>query len=443
VSLCRSFGAFPILAIIALVPAGAACTPQDVGANTEPDRPVEDAPILVRTVAVETADLATGLRATATLESEQHAALSVQAAGLVTKVHVRIGDRVNVKDSLVTLDEHRLRLARDEAVLVAREAAERVGDAAVAVTESERNIDNARVLESEATRNLTRLTSLEKKHLVSAGELDAAKFSVDRAKIAVQAAQLQLERARMAHILARTAAERTDVQSKRAELDHANAVLKAPFAGVVADVLVRAGEQATAGQPVIELADPDHLRAPVFLPQKSLGLLRKDMVVEVKADVGSNLSATATVKQLPQTVDPETGNLRLDVVLDNPKGFLSGMFVTLRLVTETRVGVPVVPKKAARLAGSEAYVYRVREGIAEEVRFTPGLEDQDRMEVQGDALQAGDRIVIAGIEQITDGSKVQEAATRGLAVADEADEGSADEGGDRSERRGRGAGGGK
>jgi multidrug efflux pump subunit AcrA (membrane-fusion protein) len=85
------------------------------------------------------------------------------------------------------------------------------------------------------------------------------------------------------------------------------------------------------------------------------------------------------------------------------------MFVSLRILTSQRLGVPVVPKKAVRLEGRRALIYRVEAGVAFEVRFVPGLEDTDRVEVTGGALEPGDRVVLVGVEQLTDGARVEEA----------------------------------
>lgn len=397
-----------ILPLLAACPPGAA---EDAKASEASGRQeaVEAAPILVRTTKVVTADLARFLRATATLESERRASLSLVASGIVTTVTGEVGQEVHLGDEMVVLDRDQLQAALDEAALAAVEAKQRASEAALVVKETEATLATVKLGRQEAANGLARQEKLFTKSLVSEGEVDAARFADQRSVIAVTSARLALTKTKLLAEIASTAVQRAERARDRAALGVQNAVLKAPFTGVIATRSVRKGEHVAAGQALFEIADPTRLRAPVYLPQKNLGLLRKDLAIRIQTSARPGLVGHGRVLQLPRTVDPATGNIRLEVELDDPEGFIPGMFVTLRIVTEQRTGVPVIPKKAMRRDGHDAVVYRVRDGVCEEIRFTPGLEEADHVEVTGGALAPGDRVVLIGVEQVEAGTKVSEA----------------------------------
>lgn len=376
----------------------------------EKDSALDEAPVLVRTVVVETADLSQGIRATAVLESAHYAALPLRTAGRVVEAPVQVGQVVSAGDLLCLLDAKPLDLALQEAQLSAREASERAGEAALAALEAERLLERSRLEHEEAVGNKVRQQELSARDLVSEGDLEQARYAAERAAIGVQNAELALWKSRLGAEVARTNLAKVELARERAELDMGYARLVAPFDGVITTRNVRVGEQVASGTVIFEIADPTRLRAPVFLPQKNIGQLTAGMTVEVHADALPNEVGHGRVDQLPRAVDPQTGNLRLDVLLAESGNFIPGMFVSLRVVISQRLAVPVVPKKAVRLEGRRALIYRVDGGVAHEVRFVPGLEDTDRVEVTGGALKPGDRVVLVGVEQLSEGAKVEEAS---------------------------------
>ena len=370
----------------------------------------EEAPILVRTARVGTGDLSRGLRATTTLESERHAALSLQVGGLVAEVAVDVGEPVKAGQLLCRIDDEQPKLALREAELAAKEARERADESTLAAQEATHRLANTKLEHEEAVAAHERQKGLLGDDVATRTEVETAYYAAERAALSVKNAELAVQKAKLAATIAATTADKAQLALERARLDHASCRLAAPFDGVIARREVRAGERVNAGQVVFEIADPTRLRAPVYLPQKNLAVLDEGLQIEIVADAGSGLVGRGSVIRVPTTVDPATGNVRLDVRVEEAAGFLPGMFVSLRIVTEKRTGVPVIPKKAMRLDGAGALVYRVDEDdVAHEVRFAPGLEDLENVEVTGGAITVGDRIVLIGVDQLTDGAKVQEA----------------------------------
>jgi len=111
------------------------------------------------------------------------------------------------------------------------------------------------------------------------------------------------------------------------------------------------------------------------------------------------------VRQAPQTVQ---NVVTYDVVVTVPNRQLllkPGMTATVRIITDERNNVLRVPNQALRyvpggLAGNTnanatPQIWAVRNGRAERVSVTTGLEDDEMTEITGGTVHAGDRVIVS------------------------------------------------
>src|SRR5690606_11963481 len=108
------------------------------------------------------------------------------------------------------------------------------------------------------------------------------------------------------------------------------------------------------------------------------------------------------VLRLAPTVDQRTRALRAEVELDNAERLLRpGMFVEVTLIGERREGVPVVPRRALTDRGGRRVVFVLRGQRVEQRAVQLGLGDDELVEVR-DGVVPGDRVVVRGLETLTD-----------------------------------------
>ncbi len=220
--------------------------------------------------------------------------LAAPASGWVTTLQVDEGDRISQGDILITLDseaevaalneakarvEQRLAEARNietgarSAEILALEA--RLDEARARLTKAERDRDRilplvAQGLEPRSTGEQLTADADAAKALVSALSEDIEVASLAGRPEAQSAADAQIRAARSAHAAAR--------------YTHAKRTLRAPADGRVERVILREGEFAAAGAPIVSIAPDDARKVRFFLPQSALPGIALGDVIQIHAD---------------------------------------------------------------------------------------------------------------------------------------------------------------
>jgi len=222
---------------------------------------------------------------------------------------------------------------------------------------------------------------------VSRGQLDQAESARDLAD-----ADLDIARATLRQI---------DERLSRAEI-------RAPFAGVVAERIKRAGEEVNRGETVARLLDPQTLEIRLFLPLRHVRAIEPGDVVKVKVD---GRERTAKVRAIVPAGDARTQSF--EVLVDLPEaGLPAGSVVQVELPLGEPQALLAVPRDALIIRADGMAVFRIgTESKAERVAVTTGIADGDWVAVEG-SLAANDAVVVRGGESLHDGAAVTVVGTR-------------------------------
>jgi len=113
------------------------------------------------------------------------------------------------------------------------------------------------------------------------------------------------------------------------------------------------------------------------------------------------------IKRLSPVVDPESGTFKAVIEIDGDKKDLKpGMFVTVRLVTDTHRDVVLLPKRAVVFEGDTKYVFVVRDRLAHKTQIREGFTGIEELEVTS-GLKEGETVVVVGQIGLKDKSKVR------------------------------------
>jgi RND family efflux transporter MFP subunit len=254
------------------------------------------------------------------------------------------------------------------------------------LTEAEAHVDEAKATLANAKARLARTEKLFAHGIASKQELDDA----TAAKVAAESALKQ----------ALAGGATAGLQLDRA-------TLRSPIAGVVAAIIVPAGQPVDGnGTPVIEVADTRtlDLRAPIpsaRAPEVSLGE-RATLSIEGAGTV------TGTVAAIAPLVDPATNTVMARIRVPNASGRLrGGMFAKGALILPAREAV-AVPRSA--LLPGDGTMSRIavltRTGTIAHRELVLGAESGDRIEVR-EGLQPSERVVIQGGYSLPEGTHVE------------------------------------
>ena len=199
----------------------------------------------------------------------------------------------------------------------------------------------------------------------------------------------------------KSAQAQVDAQKAMVEAAHTQSgffVLRAPYAGVVAEVPVSAGDMAMPGKPLATLYDPGALRVSVTVPQSALGNGRAPTGIQIELPglSGAQQWLTPTAVQVMPVVDAatHTTELRLSLPPHLP-GVSPGLFARAWLPGQVLSDGShlSIPGSAVLRRGEMTGVYVLDSAdrpLLRQVRL--GQPQGERVEVLS-GLAAGDRVV--------------------------------------------------
>lgn len=262
------------------------------------DSAVAQEAVPVTVVNPEFASVVDRLSLSGSLEAKQRSALSPRVNGLVAKVLVDAGDRVQINDLLLQLDDEIARLTLNEASAAHREADAVLG---------------------EARRQYDEALRLHGQNHISASELATRKSELARAEAARGVA------------LAREKAAAELVSRHR---------LPAPFAGIITDKMTEAGEWVDRGDPVLELVALTPVYLDVMAPQERFAEITAATPVVVLPDAAPGARLQGRIEALVPVGDRSARAFLVRVMVDD---------VNISLPTDNSLlpGNPLLPGTSA------------------------------------------------------------------------------------------------
>lgn len=200
------------------------------------------------------------------------------------------------------------------------------------------------------------------------------------------ASAIQRDRFREAYI-----SSMADVQARRADLGFNN--LQAPIAGVISDLVVKAGDVIQEGDPFTKIIRNDRLFARIDLPAVRSAQVRRGQRVILQTPDGSRTMAQGTVDFVDPNVDPTTQGLLVKSVFSNPGGVLrNGQRLRARVELGARE-VAAIPFAAVTQSSGQSFVFVV--GSFSDLKRQPGqLKKEDIDKLAPPAFPSGTRFAL-------------------------------------------------
>jgi RND family efflux transporter MFP subunit len=198
--------------------------------------------------------------------------------------------------------------------------------------------------------------------------------------------------------------QQAEVRQRLAQHELAQAELRAPFPGVVTERLAQRGEYVMTGAAIARLVDTTNLEARAQAPLTFVDLVKPSMSLAVKA---GKQSWQATVRAIVPVGTERARQFELRVTLERSTVLSVGSAVEVGLPAAAAVDALVVPRDAVLIRQDGSYLMRVRaDGTAERVVVTAEAAGNGRVTVRG-AVNAGDVIVVRGLERLQQGQRVR------------------------------------
>lgn len=265
---------------------------------------------------------------------------------------------------------------------------------------------------------------VEKDALLFQLDTRVADVAVEKARQAVDYAQVVFDRQQQLGPGEATSQRRyqeaeQDLVVARNELKNAEArrellSVRSPLAGTVVRVNARPGDTVDLTSVLAEVVDLERLVVSVGVRSAEVARVKPGMAAEMwtereqaAAPAAGATTYTSEVVFVGAQVDPDTDTVTVRTSVGRGAGLRPGQFVNLRIVTEERPDRLTVPA-ASIVTRDGATRVAVVEGDRAVLRpVTVGLADGDRVEVEGEGLAEGMKVVAEGAYGLPEESRIR------------------------------------
>jgi RND family efflux transporter MFP subunit len=340
---------------------------------------------------------------TGTLAAQEQADVASEIAGRIVSTPVERGTRVTTGSILVQIAETEVRAQADEAGANTAQLEARLGLAGGgAVFEIDRvpEVANARAAADLAQADFDRARMLLDRKLLPQADFDKSRAQTDAARRQYDIARNGAEQQYQALVAARA-------RMTMARKALADAVVRAPFDGIVDERLVSVGDYVIRGTKVASVMRTTPLRVELTVPGQYLSSIAAGRSVSLEVDAYPGKTFTGQVRYVSPAVRVDSRALVIEAVVPNESGELKpGLFATARIEQANRTPAVLVPASAIRTdAGVERVFLVSKEGTAEERIVTTGQTVDGQIELTS-GIKAGDTVATSNVDRIADGVRI-------------------------------------
>lgn len=353
--LCTSL---PLLLSVSLL---AGCDQNSVAGEQAAPRPVK--------VVIAAAEQDKVASSTGVVRARIETDMAFRTLGRMMSRKVDVGDLVHRGDVLAEIDPLALQLA---------------------VRSAEAELRSAQAQSANAATNETRKRRLIQSKAVSIADHDLAEQQLKSATANAVKATASLAKAH----------EQLGYSELRAEFD-----------GVVTATAAEMGQTVSTGQPILKLARLEQRDVIVDVAEAQFSTVRLEDRFNVALQLDSRIQAIGVVREIAPQADPNTRTYRLKIAIDQSLDiFRLGAVVTATPLVEERNEPIALPVSAIRSEGGASQVWVLDRSTAKvslrSVEIDASTSDARSVVVQS-GLSEGEEIVIAGVDELTDGQKVK------------------------------------
>ena len=285
-----------------------------------------------------------------------------RSEGILTRIHVGPGDRVAAGDMLAELDLETQTIARDQAQLAVRIAAEKVQR-------------YERLLQSRA---------------VSEVQLIEARNEKENAELELRSAEVELDRR----------------------------LIKAPIGGIVGILPVERGDHVRSETEIATVDDRSIVIVDFWVPERFAAMVQVGQTVEAEPIAMAGTVYPGIVKAIASRVDRVSRTLQIRAHIENSDDRLRpGMSFQVNLFFQGNQHVAVDPL-AIQWSASGPFVWKNAGETSEKVPVRIIQRNADYVLVAGE-ITAGDEVIIEGLQSLRPGSAIRITRRSGAPVSSE------------------------
>jgi RND family efflux transporter MFP subunit len=304
------------------------------------------------------------------IEAENSANVSTRMMGYVTKVNVKVGQKVTAGQLLVSINNTDLQAKKAQV---------------------DASILQASAAFNNAKKDYERFTALFNQQSASQKELDDITSRYEMAKAGLEGAKQM----------------RNEVL---AQFSYSN--ITAPFPGEVTNTFVKEGDMANPGMPLVSIEGASRLQVTAMVSESDISSIQNGMAVKVLVK-SIHKEVAGKVIEVSGSAKNTGGQYLVKINLtQTDKSILSGMFVNVqfptanKIVTTTTIDKVLVPENALVKQGQLTGIYTIgNENVAILRWLRIGKSYGNQVEVLS-GLSANEQYIVSAEGKLYNGAKV-------------------------------------
>lgn len=287
------------------------------------------------------------------------------------------------------------------------------------VKQAEAALQSAIAQEELAKKNHARNEQLFQEQIISKQVFDQTATALKTAKLTVAEAQARL----------------AQMQEQQGDT-----VIKAPFAGKVAQIFFHEGDMVSSGQAVFKIVNTGTFKAKLAVPETEAAYISLGQAVIATFPAIPDAEFVGSITRIDEAIDPDKRSLEIEVSFTNPSAdaeqaqpdaagnaaqvqgklasLKSGQFGQFKLEVERHENTVAIPDNALmtqttvevneqgqQITTKTHYVYVVEQSKAVMKTVTPGIYSSGRVELTS-GVNIGDAVVVTGQNVVKNGDPV-------------------------------------
>ena len=181
--------------------------------------------------------------------------------------------------------------------------------------------------------------------------------------------------------------------------------IKSPINGSIDAMDLKVGQAVAPGMSGIRVINTSNLKAKAQVAETYAGRVSQgDEVNVIFPDAADSLKTK--INFASKTIDPASRSFEVQINLPSNKKYRPNMLAVLKIVDYQNNKALVIPINAIQKAENGDYVFTAIDGKAKKVIVKTGKTYAGKVEILA-GLSAGDKVIIAGIQDLNDGDAIK------------------------------------
>lgn len=302
------------------------------------------------------------------VEAASSAILSTRIMGYVTRLHVKSGQKVSSDQLLVSINDTDLSAKKAQAVA---------------------GISLAKAAYKNAKKDFDRFTVLFSQQSATQKELDDMTTRFETARAALDAATEML---------------------KEINAQFKYTAITAPFTGVVTATLVKEGDMANPGLPLVRMEAGDRLQVSTMVSERAITQVEKDMPVSITIK-SNGVQMAGKVSEVSSSASNTSGQYIVKIDLNKPgKDVLSGMYANVQFKGgkpgQSQTTAVTLPENALVKYGQLTGVYTIGEKNTAILRWVrTGSSSGGEIQVLS-GVSPGEQYIVSAEGKLFNGARI-------------------------------------